>query len=157
MSACRLPFRRLALQLVLSSASALCVAETAPPQDAAAQRTATTATRQCGALYANQYLALGDSMPSCNGRATLVHQNDGNVVEYVSTGALWDTGTWGRSTSHFIMQTDGNLVLYNGPQPIWASNTAGNPGAWLAVQDDCNLVIYSGGGGVLWATNRFCP
>ncbi|AKJ31929.1 lectin [Caldimonas brevitalea] len=109
-------------------------------------------------MYPNEYLPPDYYIPSCNGAAFLIHQTDGNVVEYVSTGALWDTGTWGRSTSNLIMQGDGNLVLYDsGGAPIWSSGTWGNPGAWLAVQNDCNLVIYSSTGAPIWATHRYCP
>jgi hypothetical protein len=69
----------------------------------------------------------GQSVSSCFGNVSLVHQTDGNVVLYDRLGqALWHTGTWG------------------------------NDGAYLAVQDDCNLVLYSAGGTRLWASNSSC-
>ncbi len=98
-----------------------------------------------------QYVA-GQGVKSYGGQYTFIVQNDGNVVLYGPSGALWATNTAGQSISALAMQGDGNLVLYSLlGQALWASNTAGNPGARLAVQDDGNLVIYSISGKVLWA------
>lgn len=111
----------------------------------------------CGTMRNGSALAPGQSLKSCNGAATLVHQTDGNVVLYDRLGALWATGTNGRATSTFTMQTDGNLVLYSPtPAAIWHTNTDGNTNAFFRVQDDCHLVMYSTGGLVLWKSNTFC-
>jgi hypothetical protein len=51
------------------------------------------------------------------------------------------------------MQNDGNLVLYNGTSAVWASGTSGNGKSVLLVQSDGNTVIYTqGSGGAMWAT-----
>ncbi|ATB34764.1 peptidase S8 [Cystobacter fuscus] len=114
-------------------------------------------TLSCGGLGSGEVLFRGQSVGSCNGRAFLTHQGDGNVVVYDRVGPLWSTNTWGSDTSAFLMQTDGNLVLYAGNgQPLWWSGTYGNPGARLAMQDDCNLVIYNTAGNPIWATMTFC-
>lgn len=93
----------------------------------------------------------GESVRSRDGRFLLVHQTDGNVVLYGSTGALWQSATAGRPTSILTFQADGNLVLYAatasgepGP-PLWHTSTGAGPrqGDLLAVQDDSNLVIYA--------------
>jgi hypothetical protein len=110
----------------------------------------------CGFLFTGRSLARGQSITSCGGRYRLAHQTDGNVVLYdQSTGvAVWNTGTWGRPSSTFVMQKDGNLVLYftNGSQP-WATWTQGKPGAFLKVQTDAKLVIYRADeSGWLWAS-----
>lgn len=97
----------------------------------------------CGRLLPGEYLNRGESIFSCNGKATLVHQKeDGHVVLYGPNGFIWATWVYNQPTSRLIMQTDGNLVLYNEGQPLWSSGTWGKLGAFLAIQDDCNMVIY---------------
>lgn len=111
----------------------------------------------CGALRSGEQLRKGESVQSCNGMANLVHQTDGNVVLYDSSGALWSSATYGRPTSHLVMQSDGNLVLYDtSGQAVWYTGTHGNTGASLAIQNDCNLVIYSTTGRVLWTSATQC-
>ncbi|WNG42948.1 S8 family serine peptidase [Archangium minus] len=111
----------------------------------------------CGALFAGQALGPDQSLSSCNGKAVLAHQGDGNVVVYDRLGALWSTTTWGTSTSSFVMQGDGNLVLYSSTgSPLWSSNTYGRPGAFMFIQDDCNLVVYDANGRPLWASSTTC-
>jgi subtilisin family serine protease len=111
----------------------------------------------CGLLGSGEALAPGQQVGSCNGKATLIHQNDGNVVVYDRLGPIWASNTGGRVTSTFVMQGDGNLVLYPGSGgAIWASNTAPSAGAYLRMQDDCNLVVYTSWGQPFWASNTFC-
>jgi hypothetical protein len=109
----------------------------------------------CGTLTANTVLARGEARTSCDGRVTLAHQADGNVVVYDAARggrAVWSTGTHGRATTGLIMQGDGNFVLYNGARALWASGTHGRPGSSLAVQDDGNVVIYAPGPRAVWST-----
>ena len=109
----------------------------------------------CGTLTAHTVLARGEVRTSCDGRVTLAHQGDGNVVVYDAARggrAVWSTGTHGRATTGLVMQGDGNFVLYNGTRAVWASGTAGRAGAVLAVQDDGNVVIYAPGPRPVWAT-----
>jgi hypothetical protein len=109
----------------------------------------------CGTLTANAVLGRGQARTSCDGRVTLAHQADGNVVVYDAARggrAMWSTGTHGRVTTALVMQGDGNFVLYNGGQALWASGTHGRPGASLAVQDDGNVVIYAPGPRAVWST-----
>jgi len=106
----------------------------------------------CGHLLPGEALYQNEVLFSCNTRAKLGVQNDGNTVLYsFDNRPLWATATQGVA-SMFVMQGDGNLVLYDASMtPIWASNTSGYPGAYLALQDDGNMVIYSNGQ-ALWAT-----
>ncbi|MCA9553857.1 MAG: lectin, partial [Myxococcales bacterium] len=107
-----------------------------------------------GRLTANQALAPGASVTSCDGRFVLVHQGDGNVVLYQGSRALWHTRTNGSATARFVMQGDGNLVLYAPDgRALWNSGTHRYAGARLAVQDDGNVVIYAADGRAVWATN----
>ncbi len=109
----------------------------------------------CGTLTANTSLARGQVKTSCDGRVTLAHQGDGNVVVYDAARggrAVWSTGTHGRATTSLVMQGDGNFVLYNGGSALWSSGTHGRPGSSLAVQGDGNVVIYAPGPRAIWAT-----
>ncbi|MDY7227133.1 S8 family serine peptidase [Hyalangium rubrum] len=116
-----------------------------------------TPSGSCGVLMAGQSLAPGQSLSSCAGNVTLVHQTDGNVVVYDRLGALWHTSTYGQATSSLVMQGDGNFVLYPASgAALWHTNTYGNPGAFVSMQDDCNLVVYNAAGAPLWATMTFC-
>jgi hypothetical protein len=121
----------------------------------AAQPTALTTT-PCGRLSPNAALGPGASLASCNQRATLVHQGDGNVVLYDAAGPLWATNTPGNATSSFVMQGDGNVVLYGSSGALWNSVTYGHGGAHLEVGYDCNLAVYSSKGDVLWQTGTRC-
>lgn len=114
------------------------------------------AAPRCGRLSSDAKLRRGESVKSCDGRLTFVHQDDGNVVAYDAARGgrpVWDSKTNGRKTTSLVMQGDGNLVLYNDSQVVWASNTEGNAGASLALQDDGNVVVYTRGGRPVWATN----
>jgi hypothetical protein len=133
-----------------------CAGDEALPEEALST-VSSAAASGCGWLRSGEQLRKGESVQSCNSRANLVHQTDGNVVEYDASGALWSTATYGKPTSHLVMQSDGNLVLYDtSGRALWHTATHGNPGAALAIQDDCNLVIYSTTGRVLWTNARQC-
>jgi hypothetical protein len=110
----------------------------------------------CSGMASGDALARGQSLTSCNGRATLAHQSDGNVVLYDQAGAAWVSNTYGQPTTYFVMQTDGNLVLYTAAGAVWSSGTSGNPGARLALQDDCNLIIYNSSNRAIWSSNTPC-
>ncbi|HEX4725065.1 MAG TPA: beta-galactosidase [Pseudonocardiaceae bacterium] len=108
----------------------------------------------CGTLTANQSLALGQTLVSCDGRFTLILQGDANLVLYQGSTALWATNTVNSGATTAIMQGDGNFVLYTaGGVPVWASNTVNNPGARLIVQNDGNLVIQATSGAILFMSN----
>jgi pseudomonalisin len=107
-------------------------------------------------LYAGEQLLRGQSLYSNNGLYQLILQDDGNLVLYKSSKALWASGTDGKAVKNCIMQTDGNLVLYayNGIA-VWASNTngTGDSSSRLVMQDDGNLVMYKNG--AVWASNTW--
>lgn len=97
-------------------------------------------------LQSGQFILVSQFIPSADGRFSVVVQQDGNVVLYGPSGAMWVAPwTWGRGSTTLTMQTDGNLTV-RGPQNelIWQSGTGGYPGARLVMQNDGNLVIYSG-------------
>jgi subtilisin family serine protease len=114
-------------------------------------------TSETGVLYTDGSLTRGASIQSPSGNATFIHQSDGNVVVYDRVGALWATGTNGRSTSNFIVQSDGNLVVYaTSGSALWASKTVGRGGVRLVMQDDCNLVLYTVTGFPVWNSDTSC-
>ena len=92
-----------------------------------------------------------DRIQSTDGRFDLKMQNDGNLVLYHGSTALWDSGTWGNPGAFLSMQNDGNLVIYttNGT-PIWSRGCCVG-GTRLVVQNDANVVMYQPNGGVSWA------
>lgn len=126
---------------------------TAPPQPAPPP-VAPPLSGACGRLASNAALGPNESVTSCNGRFSFVHQSDGNVVLYDSGTARWSSRTNGRRTSALVMQGDGNLVLYSTTSsPLWHTRTHGNARAALSVQDDGNVVLRDASGRVLWATS----
>lgn len=93
-------------------------------------------------------LKAGESRRSPDGRYRLVFQDDGNLVLYGPSGAVWSSGTWGSGADRAVLQGDGNLVLYAGRIAVWATGTDGHRGAVLAVQSDGNVVLYAAAGAV---------
>lgn len=113
----------------------------------------------CGTLNAGQGLAKGQSVWSCDGRFQFIFQNDGNLVLYMGSTALWDTNTDGKTGDRVILQEDGNLVMYKSTgQMVWESNSNSNANHYanLAIQNDGNVVLYQTDGGVAWKTNTCC-
>ena len=103
-------------------------------------------------------LMKGKNAFSPNRRNSLNMQNDGNLVVYNNSQAVWSTNTNGKKAARATMQPDGNLVVYDFfNKPLWASQTAGNPGAELYLQDDGNLTIFRAGNrreptDILWSS-----
>ena len=112
---------------------------------------------QCGRFDANQALVHGRSQKSCDGRFSLVMQDDGNLVLYQSSTVLWSTRTSLSAAYTAIMQSDGNFVLYDWfNTPILSTGTSGHVGAYAFVQNDGNFVIYSSTGVPLWDSKTCC-
>ena len=104
-------------------------------------------------LYSGMLLYPGQSIQSKNGQYTLAMQPDGNVVIYSTKGAIWGTGTNGRSVAFVAMQPDGNVVIYDtNNRAIWGSGTQGKGIASLVMQNDGNLVMYWPNGQAVWGT-----
>ncbi|KAI8615706.1 CAP domain-containing protein [Chytriomyces sp. MP71] len=100
-------------------------------------------------LTPGQRIDVCESMSA--GKFKVTMQNDGNFVLYRKSTmeALWDTGSAGSTTKHFIFQTDGNIVLYDKfGEHIWASNTPDVESTLLCIQPDGNFVAYDGANAV---------
>jgi hypothetical protein len=105
----------------------------------------------CGKMVADDALDVNQAATSCDGRFSLVLQDDGNLVLYQVGGkALWASSTVGSKAQKTVMQGDGNLVVYGAQGPIWSTNTWGHPGAWLGVGDDGSLILHDAGGMPIW-------
>ncbi len=105
-------------------------------------------------LSADQALNPGESIRSPNGRFVATMQNDGNLVVYEGSRALWSSQTPGNPNTRAVMQADGNLVLYqNGNNVLWSSQTNGHPGAVTRVQDDGALVVLLNGTAI-WSSGN---
>ncbi len=106
----------------------------------------------CGIIRPGYGLPSGTAMKSCDGRFELRMQTDGNLVLYMGTTPLWNSGTNGQAAIGAYMQTDGNLVIYMATgKPLWSSGSFGT-GTRLEIQNDGNLVIYNGQNAALWNT-----
>jgi hypothetical protein len=71
--------------------------------------------------------------------------------------AMWSSKTNNRPGATVVMQEDGNLVIYLSNSPLWATKTEGNPGSHLKVQDDGNVVIYKGSSPIWSTATRVRP
>ncbi|MGK4579312.1 hypothetical protein [Kitasatospora sp. HPMI-4] len=83
----------------------------------------------------------------------LAMQNDGNLVIYSESGALWSSGTWGHSGAYAKFQLDGNLVVYQSPNaPLWSTKTNGHQNATLEFTNSSggDLIVRDANGGMLW-------
>jgi surface antigen len=104
-------------------------------------------------LQTNETLVSSQILESSARRYWLAMQEDGNLVEYYGSRALWASNTGGNSGAWVAMQQDGNLVIYSASgSPLWASDTGGTAGRSLSIQIDVNLVIYAPGGQATWAS-----
>lgn len=102
---------------------------------------------QPGKLLRGQWLETADR------RYKMVLQNDGNLVLYSPTRAIWSTMTNGSNAAYLAMQIDGNLVLYDGnDRPLWQSRTNDRGISALVLQQDGNLVTYQGMLSPTWNT-----
>lgn len=98
-------------------------------------------------LFPGQYISTPDRY------YRLVLQEDGNIVLYTPTRAIWASNTFRVPFDRLVIQGDGNIVAYNGDNyPTWSTRTNGSGGNYLTMQEDGNLVLYSPSQAV-WATN----
>jgi len=103
-------------------------------------------------LYPGKLLR-GQWLDTADRRYRLALQNDGNLVLYSPTRALWATLTDGSAAAYLAMQQDGNLVLYDyNDRPIWQSGTNDRGISALVLQQDGNLVTYQGMAFPTWST-----
>lgn len=89
----------------------------------------------------------GQSLETKDRRYRLVLQEDGNLVLYSPTRALWASGTNGRRVDNLSLLANGNMVLHDNDGNIaWQSRTGGRGPSQLIMQADGNLVLYSPSG-----------
>jgi len=109
-------------------------------------------------LNSGDFLTVGQSMTSLNGKYVLTHQADGNIClsDNPVTKAIWCAMTNSSQPGALVMQTDGNLCYYNSSgRYLWGSqsNDKGVAPYYLIVQDDRNVCIYDANNKFIWATN----
>lgn len=83
-------------------------------------------------------------------------QEDGNLVLYHRSLALWASSTRGPTSGgeYAVMQDDGNLVVYSRKnEPLWKSNTRGDNDNYLMLRDDAELIVFDSNQTKLWSTN----
>lgn len=95
-----------------------------------------------------------ESLTSENGRFTLVHQDDGNIVLYENETlrAWWASNTCGAESAFCALrETDGLGLFSPGGKRIWSTG-ATRPAATLVVQDDGNVTIADVDGATVWSS-----
>ena len=92
----------------------------------------------------DQVIFPGQELSTPNRYYRLVAQEDGNIVLYTPTRAIWSSGTYMSRFNKLIIQTDGNIVAYDGNNyATWSSGTFMSGGNNFILQEDGNLVHYS--------------
>lgn len=111
----------------------------------------------CGALRADETLAVEGTLSSCNGKYGLHLQGDGNLVLYSPTAALWASQSFSGTPDHLVLDATGDLhvVLGNG-SASWSTHTAGSAPAQLTVGDDGNMVLVRAGQ-TIWQSGTAQP
>lgn len=106
-------------------------------------------------LMPEEELLPGANITSPNGKYSLILQEDGNLVFYLSKKyVLWASGVLDNQISRCVMQPGGNIVVYNANNLVmWALNTHGHEGAYLVAHDHGDLVLYSKEGSMIWHTD----
>lgn len=142
-----------AAALTAAAVGAPAAAQAAPPVPATANTLVAPAKAQ--GFEPGTSHGAGEVARSKN--AVLKLQTDGNLVlEHVSGGVLWATGTYGHPGATVAFQQDGNLVVYSADgKALWAAGSYGNPGARLELQSDGNLVVYRQDGSAAWNTGTW--
>ncbi|GAB3696062.1 DUF4241 domain-containing protein [Saccharopolyspora tripterygii] len=95
-----------------------------------------------------------ESLTSENGRFTLVHQDDGNIVLYENETlrAWWASNTCGAESAFCALRESDGLALFSpGGRRIWSTG-ATRPAATLVVQDDGNVTIADVDGEPVWSS-----
>jgi len=104
-------------------------------------------------LTAGQSIGKGEQLTSPDGRYRLILQEDGNLVLYSGSNAVWYSHSDGIAVKELVMQHNGELVLYKyDGKPAWSSRTRGDTSTFVVMQNDGNLVIYDKGKPI-WYTN----
>lgn len=102
-------------------------------------------------LTNDQTLNKDELLTSPKGRFTLEMQQDGNVVLYERTKAIWASNTAGFG-HHLSLQNSGLFSIYDEMNvSVWTANSLQTAQS-LVVQDDGNLVIIDSTKRVVWST-----
>ena len=104
-------------------------------------------------LYMGMALDNYQYIKSPDGRWSLLHQSDGNLVWYGSP-SVWATGTNnGYGASFTILQTDSNFVVYNWDNSVgWAANTSNGLPNGIVGAFNSGCVYHSNWGTIDWGT-----
>ena len=104
----------------------------------------------CGAITmgTDSELEVGTYLKSPGGaRLTLT---SGGIRTVDAAGVTrWAPGGTG---DRFILQEDGNLVLYSGTNAVWASGTAGSGAIWLSIRDDGTFALFNKQNQEVWVS-----
>ncbi|GAA0585155.1 hypothetical protein GCM10010172_82760 [Paractinoplanes ferrugineus] len=105
----------------------------------------------CGAytMGATSELEVGTYIKS-GGNARLTLTASGlRAVDSLGRTRWAPSGTGDR----LILQEDGNLVLYAGSRAVWASGTMGSGAAWLSIRDDGTFILSDKANKKVWVSD----
>ncbi len=136
----------------------------APSRDDDNEPDRTEADVRSDGLDVGDWMYVGDSRVSTNGRFRLCLQDDGNLVvednDDPPAPPIWASGTYGHPNAGALMQPDGNFVIFGDRSSgdlvgtvVFQTGTAGNAGAVLTIRNDGALVVESPSGAVLFDSN----
>lgn len=105
-------------------------------------------------LYPGQCLHFNDRLKSTNGCFELIMQEDGNLVLYKKSEAIWSSKTYLTCSYKACYHVDGNLVISNcEKKATWVAGSFAG-GLYTELQDDGNLVNYADNPlRPIWASN----
>ena len=143
------------------------VPESKPPSDGdgdddgGTEQDQSDSARRSDGLEVGEWLFVGDSRVSTNGRFLLELQDDGNLViednDDPPAPPIWASGTYDHPNAGALMQSDGNFVIFGDRSSedlpdtvVFSTGTAGNDGAVLTIRNDGALVVESPAGVVLF-------
>lgn len=98
-------------------------------------------------MKAGQYL----KSPDGNYQA-LMQPDGNFVVYRADGTVIWHTSTGGQAGASLLFQNDNNLVVYKGSTAVWHAATTGLPGSYVTMQNDGNLVMYPTSGAATWSS-----
>ena len=121
-----------------------------------------TLSLHCVAFLANDMVLGNDQMlMSSNSLYQVRMQNDGNLVLYKGSDAIWWSNTVGQGQSPYKLvmhRADNHMVMYDkDSKVVWGTGAFlgksfkdGAAQGYAIIQDDGNFVVYDGNGEVMW-------
>jgi lysophospholipase L1-like esterase len=103
-------------------------------------------------MFAGQGRTPGQCLTSTDGRFNFCYQTDGNIVLYMGSTAIWNSGTI-RSPGYLILHGIGTLSAYDAWGFVYWSTAAAGSNALFQIQNEGNAVLYNQSNAPIWWTS----